>query len=908
MPRIITHLYEGMEVHEVLEGSSINDFMISKYPELKNFPVPVVALEGDTPILRKEWNDPLEGSAEITIVCTPKPPLGGGGGGGSNPLPIIGTILGLAIMWWNPAGWAFALGSAVIAAGMIGGMLSGQMMQPVSGVNQTAVENEESSPTYSLNASTNRPRLLQVVPEGFGRMQIVPDVVAQPYTVYLGENDQYLFQVFGCGRGEYEHHELSFADVVFWKDGDYVPSAYGGTGSDNSIQIEIVAPGEKVTIFPDNVETSPSIAGQQLYGPNEEDYSIIGPVPVCPPGTTTNLIQIDIIFPQGVGRVNKEGKLKGYTVGWLFEYQEIDDNGEAIGDWISASAGSLSLATRTAQRKSLMISVDDRRYQVRGMRTTNHEDDGRSFDMMQWEALRAYLPGTLRYDQTVIAVRMRATNTLSKAASERFKVLQTRKLPEWNPHTHKWTAPIPTRSFGAAVAWVCKADWGGRLPDNMIDLDGLWEVDRKVVDEDWTFDAWIDSAYSVASLLYAMCGPFRTFPRLSGSKLTFAFDEPGRPVRHVFTPHDIVRGSFKPTWNTFSEDSPDDVIISYLDEDHGYATLEVQATLPDSESRTPKFIQLPMGIVRRKQAHDYGLHLAATNRYRRIGLEFQIEKMGRIISIGDVVAVSHPRLRRAASGRVKDWNRANLMLELDSTFATEETALYMTLTDPYGRPWGPVGLAKFGNCFAIFDKDDFDLVLSQGQSNPFDWMSSGINKQPTVWTLQTSKQISERFLVQKITPDSDGKHSIVLVNDDPRVYEVDVPVPPWEYRLSSSFAPALGIPTYINVEVDPLTFVFTVSWLPVLGASSYIVEQYYSSAWTYIGTVDQSRIVFTFDVPGAIYIRVRAVDAEGVNGPNGLWTGLLNEDGTISEDDDNPKEDEGEDTPVAIEESGNDTV
>lgn len=126
---------------------------------------------------------------------------------------------------------------------------------------------------------------------------------------------------------------------------------------------------------------------------------------------------------------------------------------------------------------------------------------------------------------------------------------------------------------------------------------------------------------------------YLVIPRLHGSVVSFALDQPKRPVRCEFTPYNIVRGSFKPTWNTYSDQSPDDVRVSYLDEDAGFATRDVPATLPDSESRKPAQ-KTYLGIVNRDHAYQIGMAYAARNRYRRLSYEFETEGMGRILNIG----------------------------------------------------------------------------------------------------------------------------------------------------------------------------------------------------------------------------------------------------------------------------------
>ena len=76
-------------------------------------------------------------------------------------------------------------------------------------------------------------------------------------------------------------------------------------------------------------------------------------------------------------------------------------------------------------------------------------------------------------------------------------------------------------------------------------------------------------------------------PRLTGTILSFMEDGPDRPVRYKLTPRHIVRDSFKVTFGTWSDDTPDDVVLAYKDAAAGFQTRDVRAKLPESESREP---------------------------------------------------------------------------------------------------------------------------------------------------------------------------------------------------------------------------------------------------------------------------------------------------------------------------------
>lgn len=852
MPRIIEVFGDMARVNPVPVGSSINDFMLASNPELKNFPMPVVAghvkqgvslpcTENDVELIfRRDWGQSLAENETVVLVAILRP-LGGGGGGGSGG-GILQAVLGVvmiaasAFMWWNPIGWAafaglsasflggMALTGGVLLLGGITGMLGAQPKSPSMSLESN---NEASSPTYSLNASSNQARLLQPVPEGFGKIQITPDIVANPYTTYEG-NDQYLYAVYGIGRGEYVVHEMLFGDDIFWRDGEIIVGS-SLVAEDGDIEVEIVAPGNEVTLFPDNVESNPNVSQIQLFHQGHEDYrGWMGPYSSPPAGTQASKFQFDFLFPRGVGWWSNDGALWDSHVDIAIQARLIDDNGLPLGDWIELDPFQTGqMNTTTPQRFSHFVELPLGRYefQVQNLNTQgNGGTETRFLDDAYIDGLRAYLPGTLRYNQSCIALKVRATNNLTNSASQQFHVLYTRKLPIWDPTTRKWSAPQETRRFDAAIGWILKNDYGGQLTDDRIDLDALYYCQQKCDENEWSFDAVIDTSYSVLELVMQACAPYRVYPRLIGDKVSFVFDEANRPVKHVFTPRDITRGSLQPSWTIHTQLTPDTFIVSYLDEDVNYARREVDCTLPDSEALQPKYLQYPIGVCTRKLAHDYGIYIAACNRFRRIKLEFGTERIGRLLFRGDIVSVQHPRLRSLGFGRVLDWNEQQLRVDVDNSNCdfdpTTKMALWVCFNKPDGTVWGPVRIKKYFGGYLLFSQGDYDIVKSQ-QGNPFEWFSAGYTSQPTHFALQTGKQIDRRFIIEDIQYADLDHATITVMNDDPRVHSQVVPIPPWEYRNTNSTIDRLSPPLSLTIQSNEYNSIVKISWGSVVGAESY---------------------------------------------------------------------------------------
>lgn len=1045
MPRVV--LMCGQKVQDswgVEDGTSLQDIMLARNPETKNWPAPTICIYAGQPVLRKDWpSTRLHGDDVVVFARLPM----GGGGGGSNPLQIILTVAlvvaSIAAPFLAPEAWGMVTAAGLVtwkgsllSAGimMAGSLIMSQAFSRPTGM-LPAMQAEQASPTYSLNGSGNQARLGQVVPEGFGKMLVVPDVIAQEWAQYIN-NEMYLYQVFGCGRGSYEHHELSFGDVVFWRDGRIIESAYSTESGDQytntlnttmtqvmdggdwtaparavgdgenartisitlsfpdglyawefqgvsedqetgqtspdwklipaeavvaiecreigtndwnllartrisspekkgeifpffsnvstdpftkliraktigygqweirarnestipaesegtydeglfgqtytkanarkivlknvstvsvPVYVQFVEAGDTVTLFPDNVEISPNVASQELIAPNADGHATIGPFAVNSPGTEVTQILLGYIAPSGIGQYADNGSLYDYSVSITAEYQQIDDNGTALSGWKTLRNTTLTAGTLTAQRRTETCNVPSGRYQVRVRRTSNKRTDNRAVETVQWESMVGIIPGSLTYGQSAIAVKLKATNTLSQNAASNFKVLQTRKLSLYDRATKSWTEPQATRSFAAAMSQVVKATWGGQLVDRQIDLDGLWRIGEELEARGWHFDFWLDGSYVVWSLITEMCEAYRIVPRAAGSVLSFVQDKGGRPVKHVFTPYDIVRGTFSVSWTTHSDNTPDDVLVSYLDETVGYVQRDVRAKLPESEDRKTAS-QEYMGVVNRDHAHKAGLFKAACNRWRRLGCEFETEGVGRNLNLGDVVSITHPRFRNAANGRLTGWDESSLILQLDRDVQpAEDVTPYLSLCRPDGSAWGPVRLLWVEEDMARFDPADYAALVMQGHGSPFEWLTTGADRVPTVWTLLDGRDFTRRYIIAGIVPQSLYRYKISCINDDPRVDSYDdIETPPWEYRGQLPTETGLTAPENLRVSVTTtgVQKVVQALWDEVTGATGYEVQFSADGInWTRYGQVNTSSVTLTLGM-GSVWLRVAAV-------------------------------------------------
>jgi sulfur carrier protein ThiS len=348
---------------------------------------PFVVLVDGQPVMRKDWDQTVSGDQIMTIVMLPQ----GGGGGGSNPLQVVLMIAVIVVsIQFGPevggligfsGATATAVGQALIMVG--GSMLVNALAPPPSAGSGAlgASSIPTASPTYNVQAQGNAARLGQAIPVQYGRMKVYPDFAAQPYVEYIN-NEQYLYQLFCVGQGDYDIEAVNI--------GDSAVSAF------DNVSYQIISPNGRNYLFPSNVETSSEVAGQEVgslaatyaksgytitvtataHGlsvgtsvyidftsgaaidgtytiasvPTADTFTVtagasstssgnaivsnwLGPYVSNIAGTNCLSIGLDFVCPRGLYYANDNGSLSAKSVYVHVEAQAVDQSGSPVGSW-----------------------------------------------------------------------------------------------------------------------------------------------------------------------------------------------------------------------------------------------------------------------------------------------------------------------------------------------------------------------------------------------------------------------------------------------------------------------------------------------------------------------------------------------------------------------------------------------
>lgn len=777
---------------DAVEGMSVTDIL-----EREDWSLPpttiLVRRVGDDwkPVKRVDWDNlPIGTNEEAALVTVPR----GGDNGGS---AVIGILAAIALSIIAPgigtfiAGTLFGLtgtlativGGLITAAIVVGGqyLISSLLPKP-----KPPNEGPAASPTYALSAQSNQARLGQPIPEIFGKWCTFPDLAAKPYFDFA-HNKQHIYELFSIGVGHYELEQIRIANTVIWNKDTGYTNSYGG-----EFRHELIGPGEKVTLFADNVFPSTEVSSITLPGTNDPNYKRIGPFVCNPAGTVAHRLSFDMVMPGGCFSVDSHGNLQSANANFEAWIQLIDDSEKPLGDWFLATSDAISLATRTAWRDSYDVDLDvPGRYRAYQKRTNDKSTDLNTSDELVWLSMRAYLPNTKTFDDvTTLAIQAEATDQLNGTSAQQINVVVTRKLPLYDPETGHFGDLQPTQAIDAAAAYVLRSFNGGNQNDNSINLDVLAQIADTWTDRGDTFNGSYDSPTGVWAALEEILHAGRAFPILSPPMVTFVRDEPKTVYRASFQPRNMLPNSFTIKYLPFDANTLDAINIQYMDE-RTWTLNQVFCALPDAKVTSDESpTQLWRGITNRTQAFNEGIFMVAGNRYRRIYPNWRNELDGRVCLRGDLVKVSH---------WIADWGTSSDVLSLVQHGDGDVLKLSEPLDDPAqdhlimlstpdGRVWGPVeftviddgsttrraqvklqDVADAGGKYAGLQPRDWDL-----------WSGDGLQKERPRAIVGHGNKMAQDAIITSMKPENGVTTSISTFLDDPRVHTAEDQGPPAE--------------------------------------------------------------------------------------------------------------------------------
>lgn len=804
-------------------GISVRGWLELTYPGFKEFATPTICIVNGKPLLRKDWNQEIRSKDIINFI-----------GVTGDPVTIIILVVAVVL--------------AVVLALVIG-------------TPDTPGATPASDPVYSTKGQTNAIRLGEPIEVNYGRNRIYPSLAARPFFRYVN-NDQFQHSLFCIGQGQYEIHAIQIGDTLI--------------DEFEEVTYQIVPPGSQPTLFSSNVITSAEAGGQTLFGTNEPEYlpdGWVGPFSANPPGTEAERIEVDITFPGGLFRTTSEGKVRSVTVGIDIQVRPIDSGGSPLGPFASIITESITMASTTPQRLTFGADVTPARYEVRARRTTERNMSSRYHSETIWEGLRAFIDlesgQIIDYgDVTLLAVKIRATSNLNARTQERFNVICTRKLPirisdssGAESDDDGWTDPQATRSIVWAFVDVFRSLYGGRITnDNFFDWDVLEELDALYESRDEHFDWTFRDPITVWDAAKAIARVGRAVPLLVGSLITMKRDGPLEIPVAMFTPDNIVKGTFQWDIKLWEPNDFDSISVEYTEVETGYKQEQVLCILPGGTGDNPEDMRLA-GVQDRNHAYHEGLYILASKRYLRENFSFETGMEGFLPSYGDLIAISHDVPRWGQSGyilAVEEESGGWFLLFVSEPLEFSESNDYQVmLRNKRGELVGPVDAVQTD------DPKQIRIHLTED----IDWLTGGTTE-PMLFLFGVAGQITQYGRVVKIEPQGGERIRITAVNESSTIHSFDeLEAPPLAFPSLPPEVPDLPVISELFLEqVDDTNIIVQATWLAAFGAQYYIVQTSEDGInWGFRATTTRTSIQLPARV-GEYWVRVAAV-----NNGQGPW-------------------------------------
>jgi hypothetical protein len=751
-----------------------------------------------------EW-ETVRFLAGDVLYVTPPPPADSEGG--SNPIAMVAMI---ALMVVAPE-LAIALELTGIAATALtvavtvaGGFLINALFPPSAPAAPPPLPGPGEA--FRATLSGQIVRAGERIPELHGTVRFAPKWIAPPYGEFA-DNEHLVFALYSLGRDKVRLDRLEFEDTVIWTAADGVTAAGG------ALEIEIVEPGDPVTLFPAAVTSSSEPAGTKLRAENEleggetTDDLFLGPFAACPAGQVADRIGVDIEWPGAMFKT-VSNRIRQTTVTWRVEAREIDDNGDPVEGAVFELLGaeSFTAGTTTPQRLSKLYAVDRGRYEVRVRRTNNTVGTSAASDRTVWSGLKGFVPSDQVFDdETVLAIRFKGT--AATAQSRTLFAVATGIHEYWDADAEEWVEG-PTAAIEAAARHIAQDVRQAGLADHRVDLATLQALAETWAARGDTFNHLFTGDATPWEELTAVLRAGRAQPIRIGADLTFWRDEPQPIPVAAFAPHDIVRGSLQiRRLHVTSEDAN---AARVLFTDAAGVERDVIAALDGIAPDRVADVRFT-GIDNFPQAWREGVTEAAAHRYRRLFVTFSALKRGRFLRRGQKIALAHYRPAWGQSAMATGLSPDGRTLTLDEPFALDPEGgdHVIGLVAPDGELWGPVkatvGAHERTLVIDAADLADYLAEPAQGRnhhSNPKDWIAlKRDGRKATRAMFGKADQVWRELLILDTEPRPDGTVAIAAVVDDARVHTAETDTAQPEEVAAAGLGANSSSPVWLDVKI-----------------------------------------------------------------------------------------------------------
>lgn len=478
-----------------------------------------------------------------------------------------------------------------------------------------------------------------------------------------------------------------------------------------------------------------------------DDYDWVGPFLSCPDGETTNCIELNLNFQNGLAKYNSKGKKKSQTVGLYIQYRIAGTT-----NWTT-----LELSyTRSIEDQigfTRVINVSSGQYEVR-MRRKDPPAGGSTRDQVYWQALRARLPKrpTSYADITTIALSVRTGNRLGAQSDRRINVTPTRQ----------YDGDV-SRSISGALYHVLKSLG---YSDSEIDANAINSLESSYwTPRGETFDFSTTDSISALDMLKTITNSGMSYFLLSDG-LASVGREGIKPWTGMITPQEST-AELTTSFKSPNEDDYDGVDVTYINE-LTWAEETVQCRL--NGKPTPikvENFQLD-GVLNQDRAYRIGM--------RRL-LGYQLQRLSHDTST-EMDALCYQYMDRIIlSDDIPGSQTLSCLIE-NMSYDTNTITLYLNEAPDWSFPNPRVVIRdQEGNASSLLIPkrvDDFTITVPNTSAlSPEMWIMDDPAIEPPRLLFCSSTRVGYDALIGEISPGSDGTNDVMAIQYNPAKYQYD---------------------------------------------------------------------------------------------------------------------------------------
>lgn len=724
-------------------------------------------------------------------------------------------------------------------------------------------DQQEADSVNTMKGQRNQSKLSQVIEKHYGTVRHWPSYAAKPYTQYRG-GDQYFHGLFCIGLGKYtiEQKRIGDTDIDDFEE----------------VESEIYQPGQEVTLFPTNVQTSSEVGGIELPGPNEPEYEgWTGPFVANAAGSKAYKIEVDYSFRQGLYKTGTTGT-SPLTVQAEFQYIRMDppDDAPSPPEWTNLVTIEKTKEDTSPLRYTARADVEPGRYSVRARRITEKNDSYKYRDVIHWEGLRTFNKTNQNFGNvTLWAVIVKATDNLNDSSKTDFNVKVTSKLPVYDLETGLWTLTETANPVWAACD-ILRAKYGMAISKRFLDMPKLCALAEVLEEKNIKFNFTFDTPGTVWGALQTVFARARAVPLAPYGKIFSVRDEPLTLPTIGFSPENIIKNTFSVQTKLTPAKDHDGIEVDYINP-ATWKRESILCMLGTDRGIKPKKMQFP-GCTNRSHAYRWGMYQRAVEVLNAENITFETGIEGGKASFGDLCSIRHELLPvtyeidRTGSGTLAD-NAFSVVegvtvIELPEVPVFEEFETHRigirdksgTICGPYVCTQHPTNPRK-----VILEVElvESDFQVSAGGEN-------------ATYFFGVSGREYMLAKIMRIEPGgNDRQVKITCTPYNPAIYEFDsIEVPDADNPYDIPEEPAKPLIRNLQVDLlpDKLDEVL-VSWNPSFGARHYVVMSSRNGTdYKIAARVTNPSYILSVQ-PGALWVAVYAVNKGA--GPKVIWNGTV---------------------------------